>query len=206
MAAYALRIAATLGVVLCLQNAASADLVIKFYLDDGDVWMSLSGSGSVNPAVNPPLNFDNFSEGDPFTFAGPFNLTFTNSDLNISGTRPGGGGGAYTWDILSGVLNGQGNNASDVTLNYNSTDNLPSGSTYTFAGSALTNLTLSQLRIGTYNSTAGDSSSLGGVQLVITPEPASLAMMGVGVLGLCVTGLRRRRQPVPTPDAPATLA
>jgi len=81
--------------------------------------------------------------------------------------------------------------------------NIPAQTTYTFSGSALTNLSPSQLWIGTYNATAG---AFGNVQLVITPEPASLAMMGVAALGLCVTGLRRRRQPVPIPDGPSPLA
>lgn len=205
MVAYTLRIAATLGILVCLHNAASANLVIKFYADDGGVWMSLSGSGQVPPGsgnADSPLSFEDFTTGDPFPgIAGALNLNFDNSTLTITQVD------SSTITAIS--LIGAGTDASDVTLAYMPNQNFTPNDPYTFSGAArVTNLTLSQLQIGTYSTTGGDASSLGTVQLVVTPEPASLAMMGVGVLGLCATGLRRRRRrlsPLPC-DAPATVA
>ena len=114
MAAHALRIAFTLGIVPCLQNAASADLVIKFYLDNGGVWMSLNGTGETTNGTGSTstYNFNDFG-GNPFPFTSPPSVDIMLSDSTLQIT-----GGANSRDITSVTLNGQGNNASDVTLDW----------------------------------------------------------------------------------------
>jgi hypothetical protein len=201
-----------LGVGLCsligLHNAASADLVISFTPDADNVRMSVSGIGSVTPGVGNPgaaLEFLNFT-GNPFLTVSDSPYTFTDSTLSVTA-------GGASLAINSVQLINVGANQSDLTLMLSGPVNQMN--TYTFSGSAIVSgLTLAQLTAGIYTpqgamGNQGDQDAFAPVTLSIAsaPEPASLAMMGVAALGMCATGLRRRRRTLSPPcDAPASVA
>jgi hypothetical protein len=201
-------IAAALCALYALENAASASLVISFDEDAGNVRMSLSGSGTVAPGVGNPgaaLEFLNFT-GNPFPGVSDSPYTFSDSTLLVTAN-------GASLAINSVQLINVGANQSDLTLMLSGPINQMNN--YTFSGSAIVSgLTLAQLTAGIYTpqgtmGNQGDQDAFAPVRLSIAsvPEPASLAMMSVAALGICSTGLRRRRRKaLPPSDAPATLA
>jgi hypothetical protein len=208
MNARSLQSAAALCVLFCFQNAASAGLVISFYEDAGNVWMSLSGTGTVPTGVGNPgssLEFLNFT-GTPFPGVADAPYMFGSSTLAATA-----GGANLTINgvqLISDIAN-----QSDLILMLSG--NISQGDSYTFSGSAIvTGLTLAQLAAGVYtplgaNGNQGDQDAFAPVSLSIAaasvPEPAGLAMMCVAVLGACVAGVRCRRRNLGLADEASPL-
>jgi hypothetical protein len=76
------------------------------------------------------------------------------------------------------------------------TQNLPFTSSATWAGTTISGLGLAP---GTYKWTWGSGANADDIKVVIpsaTPEPGSLALLGMGVAGMVAYGWRRRKHSI----------
>lgn len=188
------------AVLVLFANVAQANLVVTLTeTPDGDVEIAWSSSTAVISGDDNSgafqLHFD-FLGGSPFNagIIGGGGSEFTlSSDLTLSGTDASDGGSAFanTYNEIT-LINNPG--SKNLRLEGGAgTVGLGDGDTFTVSGSAIVNsLSFSDLNVGTYTSTAVDSTLFGSMTLVVSavPEPSAFLF---GTVVCLAASLRRKR-------------
>ena len=191
------------AVLVLFANVAQANLVVTLQeVSGGNVEISWSSNMTVISDTDggpSQLHFDDLS-GSPFSvdagIAGGGGTEFIlSSDLTLSGTDISDGGAPYTksYGRLTLISNNMG--SKDLRLEgAGAASVIETGDTYALSsGSAIVNgLNFSDLNVGTYSSTMGDSGVFGSMTLVVSavPEPSAFLF---GTVVCLAASLRRKR-------------
>lgn len=183
-----------LAISIGLATSARADLVINLEEMTGNgVRMELSGSGTVDTGggANPgaTLDFLNFS-GNPFALS----LPTTSSNFSLSGSTAAFLLDGATTSPVTTFRTQRSASAGGSDIDLLVSQAISNGQTFVASGSAtIDGLLFSDLNVGVYTSSDGDSSDFGDVTLNISPATAVPEAQSLLVVLLASAGLLRHR-------------
>ncbi|OXU15416.1 PEP-CTERM sorting domain-containing protein [Sedimentisphaera salicampi] len=179
----------------CIQQAYSAGIIMNIYPEDGDVLATFSGSldltgfydsgNAMNESIAPEEEMAMIAPSHPFVAVNPSGgITLTKIDSFESPMTSFGTNGLIQADSFSGstLLLSHNEDISSQFISFDGNDINENNIVQVSGSAAFENSTVSGLGLnpGTYEINDSDFAEGENFTLTITPEPATLALLGLG--------------------------